>query len=66
MRCTHGRGLVGRMMEHGVGYLIRMPGEPTLYLSGDTVLSDPVREALLAHQPQVCVIPVHGAHGPGR
>lgn len=61
VRCTHGRGLVGRMMEHGVGYLIRMPGEPTLYLSGDTVLSDPVREALLAHQPQVCVIPAGGA-----
>jgi L-ascorbate metabolism protein UlaG (beta-lactamase superfamily) len=61
VRCTHGRGLVGRMMEHGVGYLIRMPGEPLLYLSGDTVLSDAVREAVLTHQPQVCVIPAGGA-----
>jgi L-ascorbate metabolism protein UlaG (beta-lactamase superfamily) len=61
VRCTHGRGLVGRMMEHGVGYLIRMPDEPTLYLSGDTILSDTVCAAVLAHQPQVCVIPAGGA-----
>ncbi|HEY0062402.1 MAG TPA: MBL fold metallo-hydrolase [Telluria sp.] len=61
VRCMHGRGLVGRLMAHGVGYLIRLPGEPTLYLSGDTILSDTVRDAVLTHQPQVCVIPAGGA-----
>lgn len=59
--CTHGRGLVGRMMEHGVGYVLRLPGEPTLYLSGDTILSDAVREAVRIHRPDVSVIPAGGA-----
>jgi L-ascorbate metabolism protein UlaG (beta-lactamase superfamily) len=61
VRCTHGRGLVGAIMEHGVGYLIEMPGEPSLYLSGDTVLTDEVREFVRRHQPQVCVVPAGGA-----
>jgi L-ascorbate metabolism protein UlaG (beta-lactamase superfamily) len=61
VRCTHGRGLVGALMEHGVGYLIEMPGEPSVYLSGDTVLTDDVREFVLQHQPQVCVVPAGGA-----
>lgn len=61
VRCTHGRGLVGALMEHGVGYLIEMPGEPSLYLSGDTVLTDEVRALVQRHQPEVCVVPAGGA-----
>ncbi len=61
VRCRHGRGLVGRFMEHGVGYLIEMPGEPSLYLAGDTVLTDEVREFVATQQPDVCVIPAGGA-----
>ncbi len=61
VRCTHGRGLVGALMEHGVGYLIALPGEPVLYLTGDTVLSAAVREAVREHRPQVCVAPAGGA-----
>ncbi len=59
--CTHGTGLVGRLMEHGVGYLLEMPGEPSLYLSGDTILTPTVREFVAAHQPGVCVVPAGGA-----
>lgn len=62
VRCTHGLGLVGALMEHGVGYLIALPGEPTLYLSGDTVLTDTVRQFVRQHQPDVCVVPAGGAH----
>lgn len=61
VRCTHGRGLIGRLMEHGVGYLIEAPGEPSLYLSGDTVLTPLVREFVAHHRPQVCVVPAGGA-----
>jgi L-ascorbate metabolism protein UlaG (beta-lactamase superfamily) len=60
--CTHGLGLVGALMEHGVGYFIDMPGEPSLYLSGDTVLTDAVRQFVRRHQPEVCVVPAGGAH----
>lgn len=61
VRCTHGLGLVGALMEHGVGYLIALPGEPRLYLSGDTVLTDDVRQFVQQHQPDVCVVPAGGA-----
>ena len=59
--CTHGLGMVGRLMEHGVGYLIEMPDEPSLYLAGDTILTPTVREFVLRHQPQVSVVPAGGA-----
>ncbi|MDQ2988060.1 MAG: MBL fold metallo-hydrolase [Pseudomonadota bacterium] len=62
VRCTHGLGLIGALMEHGVGYLIEMPGEPSLYLSGDTILTDHVRSFVRQHQPEVCVVPAGGAH----
>ena len=61
VRCTHGLGMVGALMEHGVGYLIEWPGEPRLYLSGDTVLTATVREFVERHQPDVCVVPAGGA-----
>lgn len=60
-RCTHGRGLIGRLMEHGVGYLIEVPGESSLYLSGDTILSPAVRAFVARHRPDVCVVPAGGA-----
>lgn len=61
VRCTHGGGLVGRMMEHGVGYLIEYPDEPSVYLAGDTILTPTIREFVLRHQPQVSVVPAGGA-----
>jgi L-ascorbate metabolism protein UlaG (beta-lactamase superfamily) len=59
--CTHGRGMVGLLMEHGVGYFIEMPGEPSLYLSGDTILTDTVRGFIRHYQPDVAVVPAGGA-----
>ncbi|MES2581363.1 MAG: MBL fold metallo-hydrolase [Pseudomonadota bacterium] len=61
VRCTHGEGVVGRMMEHGVGYFIEMPGEPSLYLAGDTILTPRVRAFVSQHQPDVSVVPAGGA-----
>ncbi|MGH8382997.1 MBL fold metallo-hydrolase [Pseudomonas sp.] len=61
VRCTHGEGLIGRLMEHGVGYLIEICGEPSLYLAGDTLLTPTVRDFVLQHQPQVSVVPAGGA-----
>lgn len=61
VRCVHGRGVVGAFMEHGVGYLIHLPGQPSLYLSGDTVLTSEVEQAIVRHQPDICVVPAGGA-----
>lgn len=60
--CRHGRGWISRFMEHGVGYFIEMPDEPSLYLAGDTVLTDTVRDFILSRQPQISVVPAGGAH----
>jgi len=57
----HGRGLVGRMMGCGAGFVIRLPGEPSLYLSGDTVLSPDVVQTLEGERPAVAVVHAGGA-----
>lgn len=59
--CVHGRGWVGRLMEHGHGYLIEMPGEPSVYIAGDTVLTPEVRDCLTRLRPEVAVLPAGGA-----
>ncbi len=59
--CLHGEGFVGRLMAHGFGYVIDFPGEPRLYLAGDTILSTPVRTCLQHLQPVVAVLPAGGA-----
>lgn len=59
--CLHGRGWVGRLMAHGMGYLIEMPGEPSVYVAGDTVLTEPVRHCLSVLRPDVAVLPAGGA-----
>jgi len=59
--CVHGRGLIGRLMEHGHGQLIELPGEPSLYIAGDTILTHDVRDCLARLQPDICVLPAGGA-----
>ena len=59
--CVHGEGWVGRVMEHGVGYFIELPGEPTVYIAGDTLLTDAVRGCITGRRPDVAVVPGGGA-----
>lgn len=59
--CRHGKGMIGLLMEHGVGYFIEVPGEPSLYLSGDTILTPDILEFLSRHQPDISLIPAGGA-----
>lgn len=60
--CLHGRGWIRRLMVHGHGYILEWPGEPTLYLVGDTVLTDEVLR-VMATLPadSVSVLPAGGA-----
>ena len=53
--------MIGLLMEHGVGYFIEMPGEPSFYLSGDTILTPAVRDFVAHHQPKVALVPAGGA-----
>jgi L-ascorbate metabolism protein UlaG (beta-lactamase superfamily) len=61
IKCVHGRGMIGKFMAHGYGYVIDLPGEPKLYLAGDTLLTDQVRRCLGHLQPDVSVLPAGGA-----
>lgn len=59
--CVHGRGWVGRLMAHGVGWFIEQPGEPGVYIAGDTLLTDEVRRFLADRRPDVAILPAGGA-----
>lgn len=52
----HGIGEIGARMGPVSGFVIRGPGDPTLYLAGDTIWCEEVEQALDAHRPDVVVV----------
>jgi L-ascorbate metabolism protein UlaG (beta-lactamase superfamily) len=52
----HGRGEIGAKMAPVSGFVLSAPQEPTLYIAGDSILCDPVREAVAAHAPDAIVV----------
>lgn len=54
---THTRGWLTPFMEHGTGYFIQLPNEPSIYLMGDTVLTDSIRNFIRHSQPDYIVAP---------
>lgn len=54
---THTTGWLTPFMEHGTGYFLNFPDEPSLYLMGDTVLTDTIRDFVTSHQPDYIVAP---------
>lgn len=52
----HGTGLIGKAMGSVSGFVLRAPGEPVLYLAGDTVWCGAVRESLELFRPDVVVV----------
>ncbi len=52
----HGYGWIHKTMANGVGYFLELPNEPTLYISGDTILTNHVRRALKELKPDISVL----------
>jgi len=52
----HGTGAIGEQMGPACGFVLAGEGEPTLYVAGDTIWCEEVREALDAHAPDVVVV----------
>lgn len=52
----HGHTWVHHLMANGAGYLLRLPGEPSIYISGDTVYTPDVERALKEFQPDISVM----------
>jgi L-ascorbate metabolism protein UlaG (beta-lactamase superfamily) len=52
----HGTGEIGERMGPVSGFVLRAPGEPVLYVAGDTIWCDEVDDALAEHDPDVVVV----------
>ena len=52
----HGHGFMHRFMANGAGFFLELPDEPTLYISGDTVLTEEVKKALKKFKPDITVV----------
>src|SRR4051812_36318662 len=55
-RGRHGTGAIGERMGPVSGFVLRAPGEPALYVAGDTIWCDEVEDALAEHDPDVVVV----------
>jgi len=52
----HGTGEIGERMGQVSGFVVEVPGEPSLYVAGDTIWCPEVEAALAAHRPAVVVV----------
>jgi L-ascorbate metabolism protein UlaG (beta-lactamase superfamily) len=52
----HGTGEIGEAMAPVCGFVLAAPGEPTLYIAGDTILCDEVRAAIAEYRPDCIVV----------
>ena len=57
----HGHGWVHYMMANGAGLHLQFPGEPSIYITGDTIYSDDVARALTELKPDITVVPAGSA-----
>jgi L-ascorbate metabolism protein UlaG (beta-lactamase superfamily) len=52
----HGTGDLAEALAPVSGFVLHAPGEPSLYIAGDTILCDEVRAAVTEHKPDVIVV----------
>lgn len=52
----HGHGWIHKVMANGCGFFIDLPNEPSIYISGDTVLTGDVKRALEQFKPDITVV----------
>ncbi len=57
----HGTGEIAERMAPVSGFVITTPDEPTLYIAGDTIWCDEVRETVDRHHPDIIVANAGGA-----
>ncbi|MDT3426143.1 L-ascorbate metabolism protein UlaG (beta-lactamase superfamily) [Paenibacillus forsythiae] len=52
----HGTGEIGKLMGPVSGFILQAPDEPALYIAGDTIWCEEVREALDRYRPGTVVV----------
>ena len=60
-RGQHGTGDIGKKMGQVSGFVLKADGQQTLYIAGDTIWCDDVKQALDAHRPNMTVVNAGGA-----
>jgi L-ascorbate metabolism protein UlaG (beta-lactamase superfamily) len=57
----HGTGRIGELMAPSSGFVLAPEGDPALYIAGDSIWCDEVRDALDEHRPGAVVVNAGGA-----
>lgn len=57
----HGYDWLHWLMGPGVGYVIELPNEPSVYICGDTILTPTVANTITTLKPDIVVVPAGGA-----
>lgn len=57
----HGTGAIGEALGPVSGFVLHAPGEPSVFIAGDTILCPEVREAIVEHSPQTIIVNASGA-----
>ncbi len=52
----HGHSWMHTFMANGAGFYIKLPNEPSIYVSGDTVYTNDVKRALIEFKPDIAVV----------
>ena len=52
----HGHSWMHNFMANGAGLYLELPNEPSIYISGDTVLTDDVKKAIKELHPDITVV----------
>jgi len=52
----HGYGFIAKPMGNVMGYLIKIPSQPSVYLSSDTIFTEEVKKTLKEFKPEVSVV----------
>lgn len=52
----HGYGAVAKRMGNVMGYFIKLPNEPSVYLSSDTIYTEDVHKVLTELKPDIAVV----------
>jgi L-ascorbate metabolism protein UlaG (beta-lactamase superfamily) len=61
----HGHGEAKGVFGPASGWILQAESEPTLYIAGDTVWAEPVRQTIATYVPEVIVIDGGAAHARG-
>lgn len=62
IKARHGHGIKGWLLGPGHGWFMAHPDEPSIFITGDTVLVDSVKNAIIALKPDVIVAPAGSAN----